>query len=87
MNNKNEKASAAILVPEPYAGLAYSFGWDRMKKFFLDLFLITLIVGVVWIPYFMILSLDGAGTPGGVILQLFAFAYLFRLRLPQGGEK
>ncbi|MCK4557026.1 MAG: DUF975 family protein [Candidatus Aminicenantes bacterium] len=82
MNNKNEKASAAVLVPEPYAGLAYSFGWDRMKKFFLDLFLITLIVGVVWIPYFMILSLDGAGTPGGVILQLFAFAYLLLLWPP-----
>ena len=79
MNNTNEKASAPILVPEPYAGLAYSFGWDRMKRFFLDLFLISLIVGVVWIPYGMILSLDGAGTPGGAILQLFGFAYLFLL--------
>ena len=82
MTNKNENASAPILVPEPYAGLAYNFGWGQMKKFFLDLFLITLIVGVVWIPFSMIHSLDGTGTPGGTILQLFAFAYLLLLRPP-----
>jgi uncharacterized membrane protein len=82
MNNTNEKVSGPVLVPEPYAGLAYSFGWNQMKKFFLDLFLITLIVGVVWIPYSMIQSLDGTGTPGGAMLQLFGFAYLLLLWPP-----
>lgn len=82
MNNKKEEASAAILVPEPYAGLAYSFGWNRMKKFFLDLFLITLIVGVVWIPYSIMLSLDGRHTAGGGILQIFGLAYLLLLMAP-----
>ncbi len=82
MENKKEEASHVILVPEPYAGLAYSFGWDRMKKFFLDLFLITLIVGVVWIPYIIMLSLDGRHIPGGGILQIFGLAYLLLLMAP-----
>jgi uncharacterized membrane protein len=82
MNNKKEEASAAILVPEPYAGLAYSFGWNRMKKYFLDLFLIILIFGVVWIPYSIMLSLDGRHTPGGGILQIFGLAYLLLLMAP-----
>ena len=82
MNNKKEETSAVILVPEPYAGLAYSFGWDRMKKFFLDLFLITVIVVVVWIPLGMITSLDGRGTVGGVILSIFGLAYWLLLLDP-----
>ena len=82
MTDKNENASAVILVPEPYAGLAYSFGWNRMKKFFLDLFLISLIVGAVWIPYSMMQSLDGRHTAGGVLLQMFGLAYLLLLIAP-----
>jgi uncharacterized membrane protein len=82
MTDEKQEATATILVPEPFAGLAYSFGWDRMKKFFLDLFLITLIVGVVWIPYSIMQSLDGRHTPGGSILQIFGLAYLLLLIAP-----
>lgn len=82
MTNGKEKEAVTVLVPEPFAGLAYSFGWDRMKKFFLDLFLITLIVGVVWIPYSIMQSLDGRHTPGGSILQIFGLAYLLLLVAP-----
>jgi uncharacterized membrane protein len=79
MNNKNEKATASAIVPKPYVGSVYSFGWERMKKLFLDLFLITIIVGVVWIPFSMITSLDGQETAGGVILRIFALGYLLLL--------
>ncbi len=82
MADEKKEATATVLVPEPFAGLAYSFGWDRMKKFFLDLFLITLIVGVVWIPYSIMQSLDGRHTPGGSILQIFGLAYLLLLVAP-----
>jgi len=82
MNNKKENASASALIPEPAVGSAYSFGWDKMKKFFLDLFLIIIIVGVVLIPYGMIQSLDGHGTAGGAILKIFALAYLLLLFAP-----
>ncbi len=82
MNNKKENAPAASRVLYATAGSAYGFGWDRMKKFFLDLFLITVIVGVVYIPLAMIKSLDGRGTVGGVILSIFGLAYLLLLLDP-----
>jgi len=82
MTNKKEKANASVIVPEPFVGAVYSFGWQRMKKFFLDLLLITIIVGVVWIPFSTITSLDGRETPGGAILNLFAAVYLLLLYNP-----
>ena len=82
MKNKKENAIALGSVPEPTVGSVYGFGWERMKKFFLDLFLITLIVGVVWIPFSMIHSLDGRETPGGVILRIFSLAYFLLLFAP-----
>ena len=80
MNNKKEKVSE--LIPEPAVGSVYGFGWERMRKFFLDLFLIVIIVGVVLIPLAMIQSLDGRETVGGVILRIFALAYWLLLFAP-----
>ena len=82
MNNKNENALTPVRVLYATAGSAYGFAWDRMKKFFLDLFLITVIVGVVYIPLAMINSLDGRGTVGGVILSIFGLAYWLLLLDP-----
>lgn len=79
---KKEEAAVSVAVLSPTAGSAYSYGWKRMKKFFLDLFLISLIVGVVWLPLAMIQGLDGRGTAGGAILQIFAFIYLLLLIHP-----
>lgn len=78
MNSVNEKT----IVLSPTTGSVYSFGWDRMKKFFLDLFLIAIITMVVLIPLGMINSLDGENTPGGVLLRMFSFAYLLLLFIP-----
>ena len=82
MNNKKESAPATGPVLFATAGSAYGFGWDRMKKFSLDLFLITIIVGVVWIPRAMITSLDGRETVGGAILSIFGLAYWLLLLNP-----
>lgn len=82
MNNKNENSLTPVRVLYATAGSAYGFGWERMKKFFLDLFLITIILGVVWIPRAMITSLDGRETVGGVILSIFGLAYWLLLLNP-----
>ncbi|MDH5466404.1 MAG: hypothetical protein OEY25_03190 [Candidatus Aminicenantes bacterium] len=79
---KKEEAAVSVAVLSPTAGSAYSYGWGMMKKFFLDLFLISLIVGVVWLPLAMVQGLDGRGTAGGAILQIFAFIYLLLLIHP-----
>ena len=70
------------IILRPTAGSAASFGWQRMKQFFLDLFLVTIIVGFIIIPAAMIGSLDGHETPGGVLLRIFGFAYWFLLFAP-----
>lgn len=70
------------IVLTPTAGSVYSYGWGRIKKFFLDLFLITIIVAAVYVPLGMIESLDGHDTPGGALLNIFSFAYLVLLLFP-----
>jgi len=76
----NPQTQAIVLTPT--AGSAYGFGWRTMKTYFLDLFLIILILGAVLVPVGMISSLDGHDTPGGVILRIFSFAYWFLLFIP-----
>jgi uncharacterized membrane protein len=76
------KEPEKVLVLSPTAGSTYSFGWGRMKKFFLDLFLVTVIVGVVLTPIGMIDSLDGHETPGGILLRMFSLAYWLLLFAP-----
>jgi uncharacterized membrane protein len=78
MSSEDER----IVVLTPTAGSVYAFGWSRMKKLFLDLFLITVIFAVVLIPLGMITSLDGENTPGGVLLRMFSFGYLILLFFP-----
>jgi len=82
MNNKKENAPVSSLILMPTVSSVYGFGWERMKKFFLDLFLITIIVGFVWIPLGMIRSLDGRETAGGVLLSIFGLAYWLLLFAP-----
>lgn len=78
MSTENEK----IVILTPTSRSVYSYSWSRMKKHFLDLFLITIIVAAVYIPFAMIQSLDGHETPGGVLLRIFSFGYWFLLLAP-----
>jgi uncharacterized membrane protein len=82
MENNNKNNASRILVLRPSAGSAYGFGWERMKTYFLDLFLITLIMGFVLIPLGMISSLDGHETAGGILLRIFGLAYWLLLFAP-----
>jgi len=75
-------AAEKTIVLTPTAGSVYSFGWGRMKKSFLDLFLIIIIVAAVYVPLGMIESLDGNDTPGGALLKIFSFGYLILLLIP-----
>jgi uncharacterized membrane protein len=85
MNEKTDSRNSGgggAFVLTPTAGSVYAFGWRRMKQYFLDLFLIILIVGAVLIPLGMINTLDGHATPGGVLLRIFGFAYWMLLLAP-----
>jgi uncharacterized membrane protein len=82
MSRTNRTAQETEVVLMPAAGSAYRFGWRRMKQFFLDLFLVAIIVGVVLTPLGMINAFDGRETPGGILLRMFALAYWLILVAP-----
>lgn len=82
MNGTTTSPQDQAIVLAPTADSAFAFGWRTMKKYFLDLFLIILIVGAVLVPVGMIDSLDGHDTPGGVLLRIFSTAYWFLLFVP-----
>jgi uncharacterized membrane protein len=82
MNGTKTDPQTQALVLAPTASSAFAFGWRRMKQYFLDLFLIILILGAVLVPVGMIGSLDGHDTPGGVLLRIFSSAYWLLLFVP-----
>ncbi len=82
MNDEKKIATERARVLMPSASSVYRFGWDTMKKSFLDLFLVAVIIGAILIPLAMISSLDGGETAGGVLLQIFSFAYWVLLLSP-----
>jgi len=74
METKNQKL-------KPFTGDALGYGWDIMMKYFLRLFLLVLVLGIVSIPlsvtnYYQ----DVHAVP--VLLQLFAFAYILFIMAP-----
>jgi len=82
MNGTTANPQTQALVLTPTASSAFAFGWRRMKQYFLDLFLIILILGAVLVPVGMIGSLNGHDTPGGVLLRIFSSAYWLLLFVP-----
>jgi hypothetical protein len=82
MNTSNENAQTSEIILETTAGSIYRFAWDRMKKYFLDFFLITIILGFLLFPLMTVWTFDGSGSPGGVLLRMFAFAYWLLLWAP-----
>lgn len=82
MNETTANAQSKAIFLAPTAGSAYGLGWRTMKTYFLDLFLIVLILGAVLVPVGMIDSLDGRDTPGGVLLRIFSLGYMLVLFAP-----
>jgi len=69
-------------VPDSSIGTSFSFGWKQFLKYFLYLFLVSIIIAVLQVPMGIADSIkpfnDGFThnvTPGTVILQVFAFFY------------
>jgi uncharacterized membrane protein len=66
-------------VPDSSIGTSFSFGWKQLWKYFLYLFLVSIIIAVLQVPMGVADSLKHDITPGVIILQVFAFFYLLLL--------
>lgn len=68
---------------KPKTGSVYSYGWDQMKKYFLPLFLVIVIVGVASIPTGIFRDFDGHNLmPGIIFYQIFVFGFSLFILYP-----
>jgi len=62
-------------VPDSSIGTSFNFGWKQMWKYFLYLFLVSIIIAVLQVPMGVADSIKHDITPGVIVLQVFAFFY------------
>ena len=72
MNNPN---SQQHYVPDSSIGSSFNFGWKQLWKYFLYLFLVSIIIVVLQVPMGVADSIKHDITPGVIVLQVFAFFY------------
>jgi len=60
---------------KPNVGAVYNYGWEIMKKYFLPLFLVIILVSVISSPISM---MEGPEEhhPSGIILRIFGLAFI-----------
>jgi hypothetical protein len=66
-------------LPEATVNGSYGHGWDTMKRFFLELFILVIILGAAAIPMGIVNNPTGFHSAGTAFLKLFGFAYLVLL--------
>lgn len=62
-------------VPDSSIGSSFNFGWKQVWKYFLYLFLVSIIIAVLQVPMGVADSFKHDITPGVIVLQVFAFFY------------
>ena len=84
INNNNNKEKEdhmtdntlnSELALHPTIGSSYGFGWSTMSKYFLELFLVTIVMGAIAIPMFLINAVEDYHSPAVILLKIFAMAY------------
>jgi len=74
--------------PQATISGSYKYGWQQMWKYFLYLFIITIVVGLLEAPVSAIQDSEWENTPGLILLQLLIAAYglLFLPVVKYGGD-
>jgi uncharacterized membrane protein len=82
MSQNSEKGVAGATVLEPGVGASYNNGWQKLKKYFLELLLIIIIAIVASIPAGWISRASGGAGAGAAFLSFIAVAYSILLSGP-----
>lgn len=72
MNTQNAQQP---YVPDSSINTSFSFGWKQMWKYFLYLFLVSIIITVLHVPISIAERFKDDITPGVVVLQVLGFFY------------
>jgi len=62
-------------IPDSSISASFNFGWKQMWKYFLYLFLVSIIITVLHVPISVTESFKDNITPGVVVLQVLGFFY------------
>jgi len=71
----NENSNSSSFPLYPTLGSAFGYGWRVMSKYFLELFLVSIIVIAVSAPIWLSNAFDNYHSPAVIMLKIFAFAY------------
>ncbi len=74
--------------PQATISGSYKYGWQQMWKYFLYLFIITIVVGLLEAPVSAVQDSEWENTPGIILLQVLIAAYglLFLPVVKYGGD-
>jgi len=75
MSEENVEVSNNSVVWAPRVGSSYSNGWQQLKKYFLELLLITVIGIAIGVPFGLFPEDANTASAGTAILGLLGFAY------------
>lgn len=82
INMENQEQLNKITAPTPDIGDAFGHGWDILKKYFIELLLVSIISAIILTPLWVINVHTGHFTPAMVLLVIFAIGYTIFLRMP-----
>lgn len=82
MSEENAKSSTNSIVWAPRVGSSYSNGWQQLKKYFLELLLITVIGIVIAAPFGIFRDDVEVVGAGAAVLGIFGFAYSLLIAQP-----
>jgi uncharacterized membrane protein len=71
MENRDSKS------PKTTVTGSYGYGWQQMWKYFLHFFLVFILLTLLSAPASFLQDYESFGSPGMIMLQLFATAYFF----------
>jgi uncharacterized membrane protein len=71
MENRNLKSPKTTVMG------SYGYGWQQMWNYFLHFFLVFILITLLSAPVSFLQDYESFGSPGMVMLQLFATAYFF----------
>jgi len=75
MSEENAEVSNNSVVWAPRVGSSYSNGWQQLKKYFLELLLITVIGIAIGVPFGLFRVDANTASAGTAILGILGFAY------------